>query len=189
MIPLDERALRQQALRLRAQLSDEQRSQGSRQIADKLMEYLRDAHTIALYLADETEVDLRMVLEELWETKTIAVPVCTAGGHMCMNVLTKDVPLVKNRYGIEEPAQHRSLPAAAFDVIVVPIVAFDARGNRLGHGMGYYDRYLAMSNACKIGVAFDCQEMAHIVRKPHDIAMDLILTPSAVYDFRQGDVR
>ena len=76
------------------------------------------------------------------------------------------------------------LPASAFDVIVVPIVAFDVNGHRLGHGMGYYDRYLVHTTACKIGVAFDCQQVAQIDARPHDVAMDLILTPSAVYDFR-----
>ncbi len=156
----------------------------SAKIARRLMEHLREADTIALYLADENEVDLRPLLPLLWETKRIAVPVCAAKGAMCMSELTEDAPLVKNRYGIEEPATLKLLPASVFDVIVVPIVAFDANGHRLGHGMGYYDRYLVHTTACKIGVAFDCQQVAQIDARPHDVAMDLILTPSAVYDFR-----
>ena len=83
-----------------------------------------------------------------------------------MSELTEDAPLVKNRYGIEEPATLKLLPASAFDVIVVPIVAFDANGHRLGHGMGYYDRYLVHTTACKIGVAFDCQQVAQIDSRP-----------------------
>ena len=108
----------------------------SAKIARRLMEHLREADTIALYLADENEVDLRPLLPLLWETKRIAVPVCAAKGAMCMSELTEDAPLVKNRYGIEEPATLKLLPASVFDVIVVPIVAFDANGHRLGHAWG-----------------------------------------------------
>ena len=156
----------------------------SAKIARRLMEHLREADTIALYLADENEVDLRPLLPLLWETKRIAVPVCAAKGAMCMSELTEDAPLVKNRYGIEEPATLKLLPASAFDVIVVPIVAFDANGHRLGHGMGYYDRYLPRTDCPTMLLCRRLLVREEIPVEDHDLTMDYLVTEDGVVPCR-----
>ena len=66
-------------------------------------------------------------------------------------------------------------------VIIVPIVAFYKNKNRLGHGRGYYDLYLASSDALKIGVAFECQRVEGITPLDTDIKMDYIVTEEKIY--------
>ena len=81
---------------------------------------------------------------------------------------------------IREPQGGRLIRPQALDVILVPLVAFDAQCRRLGHGAGYYDRYLAQTDALRIGVGFACQKVDAIYALPHDIAMDLIVTEEEI---------
>ena len=81
---------------------------------------------------------------------------------------------------IREPQGGRLIRPQALDVILVPLVAFDAQCRRLGHGAGYYDRYLAQTDALRIGVGFACQKVDAIHALPHDIAMDLIVTEEEI---------
>ena len=89
--------------------------------------------------------------------------------------------LVSGTYGLREPAS--DAPAFTPDVILVPLLAFDARGERLGYGGGYYDRTLAAHPAAlAIGVAFDEQEMDRLPSQAHDRPLDGVLTPSGLRD-------
>ena len=80
-------------------------------------------------------------------------------------------------YNIIEPIG-TPIPASEIDLIIVPGVAFDKSGNRLGRGKGFYDRLLHNLSAIKIGVGYDFQLIEKINTEPHDIAMDAIITPS-----------
>lgn len=88
-----------------------------------------------------------------------------------------------NRWGIHEPDPGKSavIPIESADVILVPGVAFDHQGNRLGYGRGYYDRALAKTKAVKVGVCFSVQ-VSHedIVPDSHDIPMDFVVTEKFV---------
>ena len=86
----------------------------------------------------------------------------------------------KGAHGILEPA--RSLPAdpAELRVVVVPGVAFDARGGRLGHGGGHFDRLLAQGDALRVGLCFENRLMAEVPMDAHDIRMDVVITEKRV---------
>lgn len=74
------------------------------------------------------------------------------------------------------------LPPITPTIILVPLIGFDARGNRLGQGGGYFDRYLArLTHKLTIGVAYDCQEVEEIPTEPHDIPLDYIITPTRIF--------
>jgi len=86
------------------------------------------------------------------------------------------------RYGIAEPPLGPSLDIAELDVVIVPLVAFDLAGDRLGFGAGYYDRALGMLDAARrpttVGVAYDFQELALWEPESHDVALDFVITPT-----------
>lgn len=79
-------------------------------------------------------------------------------------------------FNIEEPDGAETVPADTIDLIIVPSVALDLRGNRLGRGKGFYDRLLASTRATTIGVAFDCQLLDTLPVEPHDISLDIVIT-------------
>lgn len=79
-------------------------------------------------------------------------------------------------------SQYAPIPVAGYDVIIVPIVAFDASCHRVGYGGGWYDRFLeGQSDAIKIGLAFEAQKVAKVPDESHDIPLDMIITEAQVY--------
>lgn len=83
-------------------------------------------------------------------------------------------------FHIEEPVGDELTDPAEIELIVVPAVAYDRRGNRLGRGKGFYDRLLSTTKATKIGVGYDFQLVDEIDVEPHDIPMDMVITQTEV---------
>lgn len=79
-------------------------------------------------------------------------------------------------FHIEEPAGDDLTDVNEIELMVIPAVAFDRKGNRLGRGKGFYDRLLKSSSALKIGVGYEFQLLDEIPCEPHDVAMDMIIT-------------
>lgn len=91
--------------------------------------------------------------------------------------LTSDLQV--GAFGIAEPAAHCPVCALSqLDFVLVPGLAFDAAGHRLGRGKGFFDRLLAEVRGVKCGVGFDWQIVAHVPVEPHDIALDCLVTPT-----------
>lgn len=92
--------------------------------------------------------------------------------------IVKYSPMVmcQGAFNINEPIGEPADPQC-LDLIIVPGMAFDLKGNRLGRGKGFYDRLLHATNALKIGIGHDFQLLEHIPSEPHDIKMDAIITP------------
>jgi 5-formyltetrahydrofolate cyclo-ligase len=84
-------------------------------------------------------------------------------------------------HGIHEPLPH--WPLATPELLLVPLLAFDARGHRLGHGAGFYDRTLDVLRVPAIGIAYAGQEIASLPAEPHDMALDGILTEQGFRSF------
>lgn len=103
-----------------------------------------------------------------------------------------DAALVEGRFGVNEPADPRSVDAGAVDLAVVPGLAFDGGGGRVGHGGGFYDRLLAAIRdarrearrppALRVGIAFDFQVFDRVPAEAWDIPMDLVLTDERVIE-------
>ena len=89
----------------------------------------------------------------------------------------------KGKFGILEPANPVWAAPDELDLILVPGMAFDHNGNRLGRGGGFYDRLLPQYHAIRSGICFDFQLLAKIPNEPHDIRMDLLLTGSKILKF------
>jgi len=145
-----------------------------------------DAHCILGYLALNDELNFSTVLKAaLTSGKTIALPrfIPERGCYEAAVLPEKEgfASLSFGRFGVLEPSpQSKALPLNQLDFVLVPGVAFDSSGRRLGRGKGFYDRLLAETNkACiRCGVALEEQLVAAVPAEAHDIPMNFILTPS-----------
>jgi 5-formyltetrahydrofolate cyclo-ligase len=154
-----------------------------------LPEYVR-ARTVMYYIDVRSEVRIRHALPgALAEGKKVVVPWCNAQGELELFHLESMDELAIGMYKILEPKQElRALPAKQvkaedLDLVMVPGVAFDRTGARMGHGKGYYDKLLlhARADAPLVALAFECQLFPEIPTAPHDIFMDLLITERAIY--------
>jgi 5-formyltetrahydrofolate cyclo-ligase len=172
----------------------------SKAICDKFMalpEYAA-GRTILFYLDVRAEVRTRHSLPAaLASGKRIIVPWCNDSGELELFHLTDMSELAVGMYKILEPkAELRNLPekqcrAEDLDLVMVPGVAFDRRGARMGHGKGYYDKLLqhARPETPLVALAFECQLFPEIPVAPHDIFMDKIITETAIYDGQGRDTK
>ncbi len=155
-----------------------------------LPEYVR-ARTVMFYIDVQSEVRTRHDLPKaLAQGKKIIVPWCNKVGELELFHLESMDELAIGMYKILEPKEElRALPAKQIaatdlDLIMVPGVAFDRSGARMGHGKGYYDKLLqhARRDAPLVAIAFECQLFPEIPTAPHDIFMDKIITEAAIYE-------
>ena len=151
------------------------------------------AKTVMFYIDVRSEVRTRQALPAaLASGKTIIVPWCNDQGELELFCLASMAELAIGMYKILEPtADLRALPEKQcrpedLDLVMVPGVAFDRRGGRMGHGKGYYDKLLqhARPDTPLVAFAFECQLFPEVPAAAHDIFMDLIITESAVYTGR-----
>lgn len=137
---------------------------------------------VAAYLANDGEVDLA---EFIQSRNSVLLP-RIENRHMAFYRWSQGQPLEKNRFGILEPGPDASPVAAThIDAILMPLVAFDTEGNRLGMGGGYYDRFLAglAPRPVLIGVAFDVQHCEQLAPARWDIPMHAVVTESQLLNF------
>ncbi len=136
----------------------------------------RAAHTILLYHSLPDEVDTHAFIDRWSEAKQVLLPVVQGDG-LLLRQYTGTNALATGRYGIGEPVGTDFTDYAAIDLVIVPGVAFDRQGNRLGRGKGYYDRLLPrLTQARKLGICFPYQLVNDIPTDAHDIRMDEIIT-------------
>lgn len=157
-----------------------------------LPEYRR-AGSVLWYVGVRSEVATLDVLPRaLAEDRQIALPYCV-GDELELFRLSSLEQLLPGAYGILEPSsafrsqsQHR-VSATDLDLVVVPGVAFDVCGGRLGHGRGYYDRLLAQvrDQTVLVGAAFECQIVAAVPMEDHDVRMDFVVTQSRTIECRR----
>lgn len=115
----------------------------------------------------------------------VAVPRVINDQDMVHILLREDTELVKNAFGILEPAEGVAVDPEEIDLVFVPLLAFDRSGNRVGYGKGYYDRFLAScrEDVVRIGLSFfDALEKIEDT-DPWDIPLDYCITPEQVYEF------
>jgi 5-formyltetrahydrofolate cyclo-ligase len=142
---------------------------------------LREASTLMVFLGFGSEVRTDGLLRWGWEAgKRMVVPLSRPGDRgLTPCLLASFAELEIGHYGIREPKREsiRPVPGEEIDVILVPAVAFDRRGHRIGYGGGYYDRFLPeVPRAVRIGAAFSCQIVPRVPEDPHDLPVDRIVT-------------
>lgn len=154
----------------------------------RLPEYAA-AHTVALFIGVRSEVEtLPLVEAALAEGKRVAVP-WVSGDDLRLFALARSSELAPAAFGLLEPpgwlrnAHARNVAPASVDLFLVPGVAFDRLGGRLGHGRGFYDRLLARSRpgVPLVALAFECQVVEAVPMTHSDVAMHAVVTEDAVH--------
>ena len=174
------------ALEARRKLSFDQREMFSSKIAERLRSILfSDTHTVLAYAATCDEVDLSYFVKESgFPDIRFAFPVSYKGGIMKAYVPSSDDAWENGKFGIRAPKEELSerIDPKDIDIVLVPCVAFDEKCRRLGHGGGYYDRYLPLcKNARFVCVAFEAQKLDNIITDAFDTPMDCVVTEDRIY--------
>lgn len=183
----EKRSLRKAVLALRASLPPERRAEHSRAICRRLYEYpaLAAAERVMLYAAVGTEPDLTELAGLLSaDGKRLYYPVCGREGLMYAAAPDSPDAWRTGKYSIAEPDPEHStlISPETLDAVIVPCVAFDTAHRRLGHGGGYYDRFLPRcTRAVKLAAAFDIQRAAAVPTDSFDVTVDAVATELRIY--------
>lgn len=161
---------------MRNSLSYQQRLDKSKAIVEKLQPFLHGC--VALYQSFGSEV---MLSELASSCDQYALPRVISSEEMIFYYIDNNTVYKKSNMGIFEPTKGTIALPQDFDVVVVPLLAFDNACYRLGYGNGYYDRYLAKANALRVGVAFECQRCNELNIEPFDQQLDYIITENEIY--------
>ena len=171
--------LRRQIQQIKRQFTPQQLEELSLLVISSLRPLLAEAQTIMAYYSLPDEVNTHALIDELVaEGKTVLLPKVMGADTMELRRYTGRADLQEGAYHILEPVGEPFTDLAAIDLILVPGLAFDAAGHRLGRGRGYYDRFLHSKNrpyCVKIGVCFDFQKVDEVPVDVHDIAMDKVV--------------
>lgn len=136
----------------------------------------RQAQTVLLYHSLKDEVQTHAFIEKWSRQKRIILPV-VAGHVLELRIYTGPGDLSIGSYGIAEPTGELFTDYVSIDLAVIPGVAFDLAGHRLGRGKGYYDKLLPLlPSALKIGLCFPFQLVEKVPAEPFDICMNIIIT-------------
>jgi 5-formyltetrahydrofolate cyclo-ligase len=142
----------------------------------------RNAGAVLFYAALPDELDLSVLMAQALEAgKTVALPrfVPQTGAYAIFEVKQGALDCAPGKFGIAEPKEGcPTFAPKALDLALVPGIAFDATGHRLGRGAGYYDRLLGQLGGVKCGVAFDEQMVPQVPAEAHDIRVNFVLTPT-----------
>ena len=167
-----------------ARAKEKLRDKASGAITDRLigMGEFKDAETVYVYVNLPTEVETRNLIKGMLKTKKIAVPYTKDDVIRLFRLKGLD-ELEPGVHNVLEPKKNlrtkeREMKVEDIDLFIMPGVAFDERGNRLGFGRGYHDRMLkkARADAVKIGLAYECQMVEEIPATPTDIPVDYVIT-------------
>ena len=196
MIFMETKALRQQIRQQRRALSDSEREQAAFLLCERIAAsriYQHSKH-IAFYLPNDGEMDLTLLIQDAWQQgKKCYLPVLAEPNTQRLWFIpyTPESKLKPNRFGIPEPVHshtQRIRKTLSLDLIIMPLVAFDKKGNRVGMGGGFYDRTLAFLRQRQywhkpnlLGVAYEFQKQQQLKRNPWDIPLQSVATEQHFY--------
>jgi 5-formyltetrahydrofolate cyclo-ligase len=182
-------ALRRSVRDARRSLSGHERREASEAISSRirLLPELLTTRVVLVYAASPYEVDVEVAANHLRSRGVHTLYPRVRGDDLDLVPVARLDELVDGHRGIREPRGPAADPAIV-DAVLVPGVAFDLRGRRLGQGGGHYDRLLPqIDDALRIGVAFTCQIVPQVPMDDHDIEMDLLVTERSVHRFGRAE--
>ncbi|MAG17877.1 MAG: 5-formyltetrahydrofolate cyclo-ligase [Candidatus Diapherotrites archaeon] len=182
---MDKAVLRKQIFEKRKSVSKDEVLEKSKKIFENLfsLEEINQAQNIAVYISFNNEVETKLIIEKLWKLgKNVFIPVMKEE-HLHFAKINSFEGLAENKRGILEPKEELFISPNEIELFIVPGLAFDKEGNRLGWGKGFYDHFFNFNkiDAKKIGLAFDFQIVIQIPHKSHDVKMDFVVTEKNVY--------
>jgi 5-formyltetrahydrofolate cyclo-ligase len=193
-MPVDPRqVIRKQIRQARQQLSAFEQQQAAQSLCQQFLSLpeLSQSQHIAIYLHNDGEIATTELITALWQLgKSVYLPILHpfTAGYLVFQRYQARTTMTANKYGIAEPKLNceEIKVAAELDLILTPLVAFDAQGQRMGMGGGFYDRTFAnqpLAQRRMIGLAHDCQRVENIPAEVWDLPLPVVVTPSAIYRF------
>lgn len=170
-------SIRQTMMQRRASLSSDQVASLSVAIADRFLDVpeLEQIESIALYAPIRNEVETKGLFSHLSSQKRVLYP-RVKGERLEFVPVRSLADLSQGSYGVLEPEEGDQEDLGEIGAVVLPGVAFDLRGERIGFGKGFYDRTLAHYRGVKIGLGYDFQVLPEIPRDDHDVFCHLVIT-------------
>ncbi|MBD5306980.1 MAG: 5-formyltetrahydrofolate cyclo-ligase [Bacteroides sp.] len=176
---MEKAEIRRKIKALRRMLSEEERERAASDVFDQLERsaaFLMADH-ILMYHSLPDELSTRRFLDKWHDRKRFYLP--RVNGVNLEILPYEQSRLELGAFHIEEPVGDELVDPSEIEMIVVPAVAYDRRGNRLGRGKGFYDRLLATTGATKVGVAYEFQLVDEVPTEEHDVPMDIVITQSS----------
>jgi 5-formyltetrahydrofolate cyclo-ligase len=187
---MDKKELRQKYRSMRQALTLDTVEVKSLAIANNLLKlpiWDKTYYHVFLTIEEQKEVHTDLILHILsGKDKEIVISRSDFSDYSMKHyLLTDNTRLIKNQYGIPEPANGLEVPPQMLDVVFIPMLAFDIYGNRAGYGKGFYDRFLSQcrKDVLKIGLSFFEAEQETIPNNPTDIPLNICVTPDKTYQF------
>ena len=169
-------------------MSQLKKSQAESVMLESLLNWkvYKKAEVIHIFISMPDEPDTKAIIEHCWSSgKKVAVPLVIPDKFDLIHSEIKSFDnLISGMYGIQEPSPESRIIMTPdmFDLVIVPGVAFDKKGGRLGLGKGYYDRFLEVTSAFRLALAFDCQLIEAVPTEFHDVPMNAILSESGIIE-------
>jgi 5-formyltetrahydrofolate cyclo-ligase len=181
---MDKKEIRKTILQKRSDMPLAKNLKKSRKIAkflEALPEFIK-ARRVLFYYTNGSEADTTELINKYLTKKELYLPEIKDNENFHAIRITEPLKLKKGLFGVPEPVGYPLEDDSVLEVIIVPGVAFDPNGNRLGMGKGYYDRYLKKcARAIKIGLAFSEQLLESVPVDQYDVPMDIVITDERIY--------
>ncbi len=178
--------IRQRALACRRTLRRSEKQMLDFKLADRVLSLwkFRESPCLLVYCSKPTEVDTRRLIERAWSLgKTVALPRCRPDTvDLDFLVVCSWNDVAPGTLSILEPKEHcQPVPTDTASVCIVPGLAFDRSGNRIGYGKGYYDRFLTSYRGTTIGLIYDCCLEDDVPHERYDRKVDIVVTEKDTY--------
>ncbi len=189
---MNKKELRKKYKSLRNLLSQNDIEEKSIQIANQLLKidvWSKTYYHLFLSIKNQKEMDTEQILHILFaRNKEVVVPKSDFKNNSLSHfLLTENTKLKTNQYGIPEPVNGLPVPDNMIDVVFVPLLAFDKKGNRVGYGKGFYDGFLIKCKPNTIKIGFSFYESEEVIDDVYegDIPLDFCVTPNKIYQFNE----
>ena len=182
---MDKDNIRRRVKARKSLLNDEERMTAAEHVFQRLesLAAFMMSERILIYNSLPDELHTRSFINRWQDTKRFFLPRVNG---VDLDILPYDRTRMHiGAFRIEEPTGDDIIDPNDIELVIVPAVAYDRNGNRIGRGKGYYDRLLSRTKALRIGVAYDFQLVDEITAEPHDIPVDIVITESATYICRR----
>jgi len=181
--------LRDNILEKRNSLPKEEVTSKSRSIEEKLfgLDSYKKSRTVMLFVSFGNEVNTHDMIKKSFGKKNVVIPKVIQQEIEPSIVIDFDSLIPAGKFGILEPIDIMKIAYKNIDLILVPGIAFDSEGHRIGYGFGYYDKFLKkVPKAVKVGLAFDFQIVDRIPAEEHDVPVDFIITEKRIIECKKN---
>jgi 5-formyltetrahydrofolate cyclo-ligase len=175
----------------RRAISLEYRATASQAVAQHFIQgpLFKENMHFACYLATSDELDLQPLIQAIWQAgKYCYLPLISPALTLTFGLYEANTSLKPNIYGIPEPQDSDLIEPNQLEIVLMPLLAFDLKGHRLGTGGGYYDRTFGFLNAVKaakpvlVGAGFELQRLEEVPSEGFDVGLDGVVTEQGCFD-------